>query len=651
MSENKKSKKLNQIKRRDFIKSSIAVGVTGALGSCAAPLAKRSGANVETETVYDFIIVGTGAGGAPLAARLARYGYSVLCLEAGKNSKEITTSVPAYHGISTEDPKFSWNFFIRHNQGPNAMNLDDSKFEESKGGILYPRASAIGGCTIHNAMITMTPDNNDWERLKELSGDSSWGHRNMRRYFKKVERNEYKPISLQTLQHGFRGWLGTSQNNLKFMFDSFGGSQIIRKTVLACAHEWGLDIVGNYLKKGVNFLDTNSFQRGPKLEGIYRVATAISKGRRTSPKEWLLATQKRFDLDIVTNALVSKVLMKKDTKGEQLVYGVECLISEDTPLYKASPLFDGEKVKKHKTKVFKARKEVILAGGAFNTPQMMMLSGLGDKQELEKLGIETKVHLPGVGKNLQDRYEIGVVTELNQSYKGLRGCTFEPAEDPCLDEYKRNPQKHIYSENGVILGNMVRSRHSKKSEDPDLFIFATPGDFRGYKTNWSKEALSRKDRLTWAILKAKTSNTSGTVKLRSTNPMDVPKINFNNFTDGKADLEAMVDGVNFARKLNSHSPLKDITNSEIWPPKKEQGNQLEDFILKEAWGHHASCTCPMGGKVQDGAVVDFDFKVHGTKNLRIVDASVFPKIPGHFIAMPIFMIAEKAAEVIHRKYR
>jgi choline dehydrogenase len=173
-----------------------------------------------------------------------------------------------------------------------------------------------------------------------------------------------------------------------------------------------------------------------------------------------------------------------------------------------------------------------------------------------------------------------------------------------------------------------------------------PGDFRGYVTDYSKGYDKNKNKLTWAVLKAKTSNTNGTVKLKSTDPTDTPDINFNYFTDGREDLEAVLEGVDFVRNINKRSPLATMTQKEVWPGKMSKPD-LRSFVSREAWGHHASCTCPMGRYATD-SVVNFDFKVHGTNNLRIVDASVFPKIPGHFIVTPIYMIAEKAADVIKK---
>jgi len=697
--EKEKEKNDKALTRKDFIKGAAAVGAVAGVQGCSSLITKepskkenREPDSVETE--YDFIVVGTGAGGAPLASRLALKGFSVLCIEAGfdhteKNGDDpVEMKVPIYHGNSSEDPEWSWNFFVRHNSknkknilGQTAPDLRDTKFEKSKGGILYPRASAVGGCTTHNAMITMYPDNKDWTHLENLSGDKSWSSENMRSYFKKMENNLYDGGLFRNNAYGFRGWLSTSQSKIQFLLDDLFGNPFkeedfiknpFARIALANALAWkekyvnelrGTNSIGDKLsrafidrlkavvaigKKRFLDLDPNAVTSGAKKDGLVRVVAAIDEnGKRSGPKDFLLKSKKQTGrIEIVTGHLASKVLFKED--GET-ISGVECIVSKETNLYKASP--NHEKFTTQEIKVYKAKKEVILAGGAFNSPQLLMLSGIGSEEHLVKKGIRPRINLPMVGQNLQDRYEIGVVTELDSDFEVLKDCTFEPQKDPCLDEYLRDPKNSLYGTNGVLIGNLVNSRHSKASEDPDLFVFGIPGDFRGYMTGYSVESAKYRNRLTWAVLKAKSSNTSGTVKLKSADPTDTPEINFNFFTDGKEDLETVVDGINFSRLINKQSPLSSLTKKELWPGKEVKGQKkLESFVAREAWGHHASCTCPMGRYSTD-SVVDFNFKVHGTKNLRIVDASVFPKIPGHFIVTPIYMISEKAADVIAEDYR
>src|SRR5262249_4234176 len=153
---------------------------------------------------------------------------------------------------------------------------------------------------------------------------------------------------------------------------------------------------------------------------------------------------------------------------------------------------------------------------------------------------------------------------------------------------------------------------------------------------------------TWAILKAHTRNTAGYVALRSADPRDVPEINFKYFEEGNdvdgEDLDSVVEGVRFARRFIAQ--LGPSVARELVPGPDVTAGELPDFVKREAWGHHASCSCKMGPPGDAMAVVDSEFRVRGTRNLRIVDASVFPRIPGFFIVSAVYMVSEKAADVI-----
>jgi choline dehydrogenase len=276
---------------------------------------------------------------------------------------------------------------------------------------------------------------------------------------------------------------------------------------------------------------------------------------------------------------------------------------------------------------------------------------VGPRDELTDLGIEVRVDLPGVGENLQDRYEVGVVYEMKADFTLLRDCAFKPPHpgqepDPCFEEWQAG--RGVYTTNGVVLGIIEKAR--EVSEDPDLFIFGLPGYFKGYYPRYSEEVGREKNRFTWAILKAHTLNTAGKVTLRSDDPRDVPHINFHYFDEDNDtsgdDLESVVEGVEFVRRMMGRA--SEVIERELVPGEDvDTREQVREFVRNEAWGHHASCTCKMGLREDDEmAVVDSDFRVHGTRNLRVVDASVFPRIPGFFIVTAVYMISEKASDVI-----
>jgi choline dehydrogenase len=365
-------------------------------------------------------------------------------------------------------------------------------------------------------------------------------------------------------------------------------------------------------------------------------------------------------LVVKTNVLVTKILLEKidgASTGQFKALGVECL--EGAHLYRAHAepkIYDPLP----STKQFRAKREVIISGGAFNTPQLLMLSGIGPKAELERHGIPVNIALPGVGKNLQDRYEVGIVYKLRENLTTLERAKFEadPKKDLVYKEWseaspdeRREGKGFLYSSNGVIIAILKRSSIARDAkQDPDLFIFGLPSDFRGYEQGYTK-SISIKDHFTWLVLKAHTRNSGGEVTLRSNDPRDTPQINFKYFEEGndpnkgQEDLQAMMEAVAFIRRMMSGLTANGDAE-EIWPGPNVTDAALKEWIMNEAWGHHASCSCKLGAANDNTAVLDKDFRVRGTTNLRVVDASVFPYIPGFFIVTPVYMIAEKASEVI-----
>ncbi|WP_051837540.1 GMC oxidoreductase [Streptomyces sp. NRRL F-2580] len=205
---------------------------------------------------------------------------------------------------------------------------------------------------------------------------------------------------------------------------------------------------------------------------------------------------------------------------------------------------------------------MVLAAGTFNTPQLLMLSGIGPREKLERHGIPVRVPLHGVGANLQDRYEIGV----DREFPVIKDCDFqapEPGAEPdrCYRAWQCGEGLYTTAVVGI-------TRKSHPSLDtPDLFIFGGPFDFRGYYPGYSRELTRHRDRFTWAILKSRTHNTNGRVRLRSTDPRDTPLVNFHYFakgTDEEArDLDAMVSAVKFVRSMNRSADS--VIRKELWP--------------------------------------------------------------------------------------
>ena len=535
-----------------------------------------------TRKTYDYIVVGSGAGGAPLAARLAQAGKRVLVIEAGSNhtacgpldpGNEISR-VPLLHAASTEHEALSWRFFVDHYERLKDGRLPESLPEDPKWhhaepdkgenetheGIFYPRAAGLGGCTIHNAMITICGPDSDWDDLADYLGDDSWRANRMRPYFQKLEHNDYLPVPDLTFRtglhrvlqyvwrmflwligrtpditggkHGFHGWLHTSFTDLEI---GLRDRQLVKmlKAALWQSKLAGLDrawtLVGTLLRgRFWQSLDPNhSETQAFSPEGVSLIPVAVHgqgttihqnsatpyvmRGRRSSPRELLLETLAAYPdkLEIWTDCLVTRLLFEEDEnpvgearrevqppqeggkedKPPPRVVGVE--LRRGARLYKAHVRPSSDEGVKDRAYVHE-HGEVILCGGTFNTPQLLMLSGIGDPgllaqvrdaKDTSKKGIPCRVPLSGVGKNLQDRYEVSLVSEMAFDFTLLDGATFTLPEDPLRPDPPlrrwRNEGTGLYTSNGAVLGIFKRSR--PELPKPDLFLFGIPSDFRGVR--------------------------------------------------------------------------------------------------------------------------------------------------------------------------
>jgi choline dehydrogenase len=624
-------------------------------------------AQAAPESGYEYIVVGSGAGGGTVAARLAEKGHTVLLLEAGGEEAPWSYRVPVFHGLATEDDEMRLDHYVRH-YADEARQEKDPKYlvERAAGrpGVYYPRARTLGGCTAHYAMIIIRPHDSDWRVIRDATGDPSWAPGKMNNYFRRVERCLYREDSAGG--HGKNGWLPTQFADV-FDFATeaihthdFSIGRIALDAVAAKLGNlpicfWDRPFFGakDRARARVDPNDLRVLERHGV--GLIAVPTAVGEnGHRAGTRERIQAVRAKGRLEVRTHCHVTGLVF--DERDPRRVVGVRYLSGER--LYRADrdPSRVGQPT--GPAQEVRATREVILSAGAYITPQLLMLSGIGPTGELRRHGIEPRVDLPGVGQNLQDRYEVGIVGQARKPFGLLEDATFRgPASGQAGDrlfEAWRAEGKGLYATNGAVLGFLARSSVAEHDE-PDLFIFGVPGSFTGYYTGWSRDAVAAPyDKWTWLLLKAH-ARFRGQVTLQSSNPLDPPAVDFKYFErgpDGTLTLDAAKDLVAMREGVRLVSTLLDGSRELTLHPDVMRGVDLrsdggiDQFVQDQAWGHHASCTCKIGGDDDPQAVLDSSFRVRGVKGLRVVDASVFPRIPGFFVVMPIYMIAEKAADAI-----
>ncbi|KAH6669323.1 mitochondrial putative choline dehydrogenase [Halenospora varia] len=580
----------------------------------AACLALGVVANAEV-TEYEYIVVGSGPGGGPVAANLARAGHTVLLLEAGDDqTQNVNVSQLMNFNIAANDEKTRWDFFVNHTDDDSAYNHMVYRKPDgaTKLGIWYPRTGTLGGCAMHNGAVVSLPADNEWDAIANATGDDGWLTKNMRQHYIRMERNA--DIAKTDATHGFNGWLDISLGDTSWVNGNADAVALAAKAAnLTGASPSQLKAL---MDRDIDAVEANRDQS----TGIYGSwSHATKSGLRSSPGYYVRDTVKdaaKYPLTLQMNSLVTKVIFDTNNtapKSEPRAIGVEYLRGEY--LYGADPRNADGKRKGTPGKAY-ASKEVIIAGGAFNSPQILMLSGIGPAEELKKFNIPVVVDSPGVGRNLDDNYEGSVASLAARDMQGVSNIFF------------------VFLKTSQSMGNR------------DVHMWCGQFSFEGFWPGFPDDFGPKQFECTFVHMNPRSQK--GWVKLRSADPQDTPEINFK-FWEKNADkdLQAMLEAIKFARKVVQDAPPGLGPFKEIHPCTDANPNctdtETKDFLKKQVYSHHATSTCAIGGDNDKMAVLDSKFRVRGVKGLRVVDASAFPKVPGSFPVIPTIVLSEKAS--------
>jgi len=519
-------------------------------------------------TSFDYIVVGAGSAGAVVAARLSESADNkVLLIEAGGSHKHMNVQVPAAFSKQFKS-KLDWAYF--------------SEPERYLGGrrIFMPRAKMLGGCSSMNAMIYIRGNKADYDGWAK-DGATGWSYADVLPLFRK------------------------SENNSRGADDYHGDGGPLYVQDLRSPNEMSLKLVEAITATGVEANDDFNGAEQPGT-GLYQVTQRWGM-RWTTADGYIKPARKRSNFSVLTNTLVLRVRIENGA-----AVGVEAER-------------DGQ------TGFIRATREVILSAGAINTPQLLMLSGIGPADHLAEHGIPAIVDNPNVGDHYMDHPM--VLINMETTAKG----TLHEAESP------KWLLAYMARRTGLLTSNIGEAGaffHTRSGDAaPDMQYICAPGYFydHGFRT-YPGPALAIGCSLVGA-------QSTGYVRLRSGDPKDKPAITANYLKEPE-DMQAMITAAERAREIFASAPLRDLVGKEIHPGGDTSSRQALDKIIRREVEHtyHPACTARIG--TESNGVVDPQLRVHGVRRLRVADASVFPSIPHGNTHAPTVMTGEKAAIMI-----
>ncbi len=531
--------------------------------------------------VFDYIIVGAGSAGCVLADRLSADGrYRVAVLEAGPGDHYLWIHVPLGYGKSFYDKRINWAYQTAPD--PGLGGRPD----------YWPRGKVLGGSSSINAMVWIRGDRLDYEDW-ERAGNPGWGWNDVLPHFRRIENNVA----------GADAWRGV-------------GGPVHVDDVSARAHPLAQRFVTAAEQAGLAF---NADFNGPSQEGVGIYQTNTKGGRRMSAvRAFLRPAMRRANLEVLTRAHATRIVFE----GRRAV-GVEVM-------------------RKGQRRVLHARREVIVAGGAVNSPQLLQLSGVGPAALLRQFGIDVVQDSPNVGANLQDHLGI------NYTYRS-RVPTLNQELGPWWAKLRAGANFFLRGQGPLSLsmnqgGGFVRTRAELDRANVQLYFQAistleakagtrpltSPDPFPGFSIGLSNCVTTSR----------------GRISIASADPFAAPRIEPHSLSTAE-DIRDILDGLHLLRRIADTPAMREVILEELAPGPLvvTDAEMLDDFRKRCGTVYHPSCTCRMAPDISAG-VVDGRLRVHGVGGLRVVDASVFPQLISGNTNAPVMMVASKASDMI-----